>query len=205
MLVSISLTWKHITVKTYMDSSHPSVVSLLHLFSKAGRSSKRQLFLLPGGIERHLKIKTCSVSILYKIKTCSVSILYKIKTCSVSILYKIKTCSVSILHKIKTCSVSILYKIKTYSVSILYKIKTCSVSILYKIQRERQRDREREELLSLDLTDLYHTCSFLAQVAQDAIEELCYEMGLNKLTAMDEYAIFVVVNRGVMLVWSQSF
>ncbi|KAG7256581.1 hypothetical protein CRUP_025379 [Coryphaenoides rupestris] len=26
----------------------------------AGRSSKRQLFLLPGGIERHLKIKTCS-------------------------------------------------------------------------------------------------------------------------------------------------
>lgn len=29
---------------------------------QAGRSSKRQLFLLPGGIERHLKIKTCSVS-----------------------------------------------------------------------------------------------------------------------------------------------
>ncbi|XP_034449270.1 unconventional myosin-XV isoform X4 [Hippoglossus hippoglossus] len=29
----------------------------------AGRSSKRQLFLLPGGIERHLKIKTCSVSL----------------------------------------------------------------------------------------------------------------------------------------------
>uniref|UniRef100_A0A3Q2EKT6 MyTH4 domain-containing protein n=1 Tax=Cyprinodon variegatus TaxID=28743 RepID=A0A3Q2EKT6_CYPVA len=28
----------------------------------AGRSSKRQLFLLPGGIERHLKIKTCSVA-----------------------------------------------------------------------------------------------------------------------------------------------
>uniref|UniRef100_A0A674HED1 MyTH4 domain-containing protein n=1 Tax=Taeniopygia guttata TaxID=59729 RepID=A0A674HED1_TAEGU len=28
----------------------------------AGRSAKRQLFLLPGGIERHLKIKTCSVS-----------------------------------------------------------------------------------------------------------------------------------------------
>ncbi|XP_061848080.1 unconventional myosin-XV [Colius striatus] len=27
----------------------------------AGRSAKRQLFLLPGGIERHLKIKTCSV------------------------------------------------------------------------------------------------------------------------------------------------
>ncbi|XP_066833790.1 unconventional myosin-XV [Anser cygnoides] len=28
----------------------------------AGRSAKRQLFLLPGGIERHLKIKTCSVA-----------------------------------------------------------------------------------------------------------------------------------------------
>lgn len=30
--------------------------------TQAGRSAKRQLFLLPGGIERHLKIKTCSVS-----------------------------------------------------------------------------------------------------------------------------------------------
>uniref|UniRef100_A0AAY5K6A4 MyTH4 domain-containing protein n=1 Tax=Esox lucius TaxID=8010 RepID=A0AAY5K6A4_ESOLU len=29
----------------------------------AGRSSKRQLFLLPGGIERHLKVKTCSVAL----------------------------------------------------------------------------------------------------------------------------------------------
>ena len=29
---------------------------------QAGRSAKRQLFLLPGGIEKHLKIKTCSVS-----------------------------------------------------------------------------------------------------------------------------------------------
>ncbi|KAK5885272.1 hypothetical protein CesoFtcFv8_019000 [Champsocephalus esox] len=29
----------------------------------AGRSSKRQLFLLPGGIERHVKIKTCSVAL----------------------------------------------------------------------------------------------------------------------------------------------
>lgn len=29
--------------------------------TQAGRSAKRQLFLLPGGIERHLKIKTCSV------------------------------------------------------------------------------------------------------------------------------------------------
>ncbi|XP_068765068.1 unconventional myosin-XV [Struthio camelus] len=29
----------------------------------AGRSAKRQLFLLPGGVERHLKIKTCSVAL----------------------------------------------------------------------------------------------------------------------------------------------
>ncbi|XP_077460372.1 unconventional myosin-XV [Stigmatopora argus] len=29
----------------------------------AGRSSKRQLFLFPGGLERHVKIKTCSVSL----------------------------------------------------------------------------------------------------------------------------------------------
>ncbi|XP_019512178.1 PREDICTED: unconventional myosin-XV [Hipposideros armiger] len=29
----------------------------------AGRSSKRQLFLLPGGLERHLKIKTCAVAL----------------------------------------------------------------------------------------------------------------------------------------------
>ncbi|XP_076004168.1 unconventional myosin-XV [Genypterus blacodes] len=59
----------------------------------AGRSSKRQLFLFPGGIERHVKIKTCSVAL-------------------------------------------------------------------------------------------------------EVIEELCYEMGLHKLEAMDEYAIFLVTNRG---------
>ncbi|XP_051801956.1 unconventional myosin-XV-like [Acanthochromis polyacanthus] len=29
----------------------------------AGRSSKRQLFLFPGGIERHVKLKTCSVAL----------------------------------------------------------------------------------------------------------------------------------------------
>ncbi|XP_006901266.1 PREDICTED: unconventional myosin-XV [Elephantulus edwardii] len=29
----------------------------------AGRNSKRQLFLLPGGLERHLKIKTCTVAL----------------------------------------------------------------------------------------------------------------------------------------------
>uniref|UniRef100_A0A3B4GV90 Myosin XVA n=1 Tax=Pundamilia nyererei TaxID=303518 RepID=A0A3B4GV90_9CICH len=58
----------------------------------AGRSSKRQLFLFPGGIERHVKIKTCSVAL-------------------------------------------------------------------------------------------------------EVIEELCYEMGLHKLEAMEEYAIFLVTNR----------
>uniref|UniRef100_A0A8C4DJE3 Myosin XVA n=1 Tax=Dicentrarchus labrax TaxID=13489 RepID=A0A8C4DJE3_DICLA len=59
----------------------------------AGRSSKRQLFLLPGGIERHLKIKTCSVAL-------------------------------------------------------------------------------------------------------DVIEELCYEMGLHRAEALDEYAVFLVTHRG---------
>ncbi|XP_034151053.1 unconventional myosin-XV [Esox lucius] len=70
---------------------HPNGMELKAML--AGRSSKRQLFLLPGGIERHLKIKTCSVAL-------------------------------------------------------------------------------------------------------DAIEELCYEMGLHSLEAMDEYAIFLVTQRG---------
>ncbi|KAJ7992012.1 hypothetical protein DPEC_G00274170 [Dallia pectoralis] len=70
---------------------HPNSMELKAML--AGRSSKRQLFLLPGGIERHLKIKTCSVAL-------------------------------------------------------------------------------------------------------DAIEELCYEMGLHNLEAMDEYAIFLVTQRG---------
>ncbi len=34
------------------------------------------------------------------------------------------------------------------------------------------------------------------QVALDVIEELCYEMALQRLEAMDEYAIFIVINRG---------
>uniref|UniRef100_A0A672Z7S4 MyTH4 domain-containing protein n=1 Tax=Sphaeramia orbicularis TaxID=375764 RepID=A0A672Z7S4_9TELE len=59
----------------------------------AGRSSKRQLFLFPGGVERHVKIKTCSVAL-------------------------------------------------------------------------------------------------------EVIEELCYEMGLHRLEAMEEYAVFLVTNRG---------
>ncbi|XP_068613626.1 unconventional myosin-XV-like [Brachionichthys hirsutus] len=40
---------------------HPNNMELKAML--AGRSSKRQLFLLPGGIERHLKIKTCSVAL----------------------------------------------------------------------------------------------------------------------------------------------
>ncbi|XP_030634878.1 unconventional myosin-XV [Chanos chanos] len=72
-------------------SVYPSNMELKAIM--AGRSSKRQLFLFPGGIERHLKIKTCSVAL-------------------------------------------------------------------------------------------------------DVIEELCYEMGLHKLEAMDEYTIFIVTNRG---------
>ncbi|XP_016386909.1 unconventional myosin-XV-like [Sinocyclocheilus rhinocerous] len=60
---------------------------------EAGRSSKRQLFLFPGGIERHLKFKTCSFAL-------------------------------------------------------------------------------------------------------DVIEELCYEMALQRLEAMDEYTVFIVTNRG---------
>ncbi|KAB5531005.1 hypothetical protein PHYPO_G00135900 [Pangasianodon hypophthalmus] len=72
-------------------NKYPNTMELKAMM--ASRSSKRQLFLLPGGIERHLKIKTCSVVL-------------------------------------------------------------------------------------------------------DAIEELCYEMGLHSMEGMDEYAVFVVTNRG---------
>lgn len=34
------------------------------------------------------------------------------------------------------------------------------------------------------------------QVALEVIEELCYEMGLHTLEAIEEYAIFLVTNRG---------
>lgn len=37
---------------------------------------------------------------------------------------------------------------------------------------------------------------FPPQVALEVIEELCYEMGLHTLEAMEEYAIFLVTNRG---------
>lgn len=34
------------------------------------------------------------------------------------------------------------------------------------------------------------------QVATDVIEELCYEMGLQRAEALDEYAVFLVTQRG---------
>lgn len=34
------------------------------------------------------------------------------------------------------------------------------------------------------------------QVASDVIEELCYEMGLQRAEALDEYAVFLVTHRG---------
>lgn len=37
---------------------------------------------------------------------------------------------------------------------------------------------------------------FLPQVATDVIEELCYEMGLQRAEALDEYAVFLVTHRG---------
>lgn len=36
----------------------------------------------------------------------------------------------------------------------------------------------------------------LFQVAIDVIEELCYEMGLHRTEALDEYAVFLVTHRG---------
>lgn len=49
---------------------------------------------------------------------------------------------------------------------------------------------------------LYEFCVFVCvvffQIALEVIEELCYEMGLHRLEAMEEYAIFLVTNRGVL-------
>ena len=41
-------------------------------------------------------------------------------------------------------------------------------------------------------------CVVFFQIALEVIEELCYEMGLHRLEAMEEYAIFLVTNRGVL-------
>lgn len=35
-----------------------------------------------------------------------------------------------------------------------------------------------------------------SQVALDVIEELCHELALQRLEGMNEYAIFIVTNRG---------
>ena len=96
---------------------------------QAGRSSKRQLFLFPGGIERHVKIKTCSVSV----------------------------------HP------------------LLAVHDPCSARTWEK------------------LWWTYYLCwqCHVFQVALEVIEELCYEMGLHRLDAMEEYAVFLVTNRGV--------
>lgn len=40
---------------------------------------------------------------------------------------------------------------------------------------------------------------FVFQIALEVIEELCYEMSLHRLEAIEEYAIFLVTNRGVQL------
>uniref|UniRef100_A0A8C5WPA3 MyTH4 domain-containing protein n=1 Tax=Laticauda laticaudata TaxID=8630 RepID=A0A8C5WPA3_LATLA len=49
-------------LKTFKYGGRCEFPSAVELQALTGRSSKRQLFLLPGGIERHLKIKTCSVA-----------------------------------------------------------------------------------------------------------------------------------------------
>uniref|UniRef100_A0A8D0BI52 MyTH4 domain-containing protein n=1 Tax=Salvator merianae TaxID=96440 RepID=A0A8D0BI52_SALMN len=49
--------------KTFQFGGRCEFPSSTELKALAGRRAKRQLFLLPGGIERHLKIKTCSVAL----------------------------------------------------------------------------------------------------------------------------------------------
>lgn len=46
-------------------------------------------------------------------------------------------------------------------------------------------------------TELRHSCvPYVPQVALEVIEELCYEMGLHRMEAMREYAIFLVTSGG---------
>lgn len=104
----------HIFTVSTAFACFPDRVFLL----QAGRSSKRQLFLFPGGIERHVKIKTCTVGIWLVFATC---------------------------------------------------------------QWGECRDIPEY---------------FVSQVALEVIEELCYEMGLHRMEAMREYAIFVVTSGG---------
>lgn len=43
------------------------------------------------------------------------------------------------------------------------------------------------------------------QVALDVIEELCYEMGLHRMEALDEYAVFLVTHRGKTLLHKMCY
>lgn len=47
-------------------------------------------------------------------------------------------------------------------------------------------------------TAVMYLCVCVFQVSLEVIEELCYEMGLHRLEAMEEYAIFLVTGRGVL-------
>ena len=101
----------------------------MFILPQAGRSSKRQLFLFPGGIERHAKIKTCSVSVQPALLAIPDPWCLWGNCCNNSVCL-------------------------------------CVLSFF--------------------------------QIALEVIEELCYEMGLHRLEAMEEYAIFLVTNRGVL-------
>uniref|UniRef100_A0A8C4SJU9 MyTH4 domain-containing protein n=1 Tax=Erpetoichthys calabaricus TaxID=27687 RepID=A0A8C4SJU9_ERPCA len=50
--------------------------------------------------------------------------------------------------------------------------------------------------LRLILSTLFHPRISTCSIALDVIEELCYEMALHRPEAMEEYAVFVVTNRG---------
>lgn len=52
-------------------------------------------------------------------------------------------------------------------------------------------------MISRNLLILYAALVF--QVALEVIEELCYEMGLHRLEAIKEYAVFLVTSRGVFI------
>uniref|UniRef100_A0A3B5MJP4 MyTH4 domain-containing protein n=1 Tax=Xiphophorus couchianus TaxID=32473 RepID=A0A3B5MJP4_9TELE len=67
----------------------------------AGRSSKRQLFLLPGGIERHLKIKTCSVALDAIEELCSEMGLQRLEALDEYAVFLVTHRGKSDIHKIK--------------------------------------------------------------------------------------------------------
>ncbi|KAG2455499.1 MYO15 protein, partial [Polypterus senegalus] len=64
MFLGISKACEQNLKKTFQYGGRKEFPSVMELKAMvAGRSSKRQLFLLPGGTERHLKIKTCSIAL----------------------------------------------------------------------------------------------------------------------------------------------